>query len=169
MQEEVNQQVITLVIRGGKISAEILKTSIVKLLYEMERKHKAARTEKEELPKGKTTLKKLMKGKEQLTNIEVSDKNIRSFERVARKYNIDYGLKKDRTKSPPVYYVFFKARDVDVMKAAFQEYTGKTMQEKKQLKESVVRRLEKAKDAVRKNLQRQRQRERDRGRSGPAL
>lgn len=167
MQEEVNQQVITLVIRGGRISAGVLKASLVKMLDAMHRKHQNSRAEKKELPQGKTTLRKLLRGNEQLTNIEVTEKNIKSFERVARKYNIDYGLKKDRTKSPPVYYVFFKARDVDVMKAAFQEYTGKTVRDKKKIKDSILKRLEKAKDLVLKN--RQRQREKERGRSDPSL
>lgn len=167
MQEEVNQQVITLVIRGGRISAGILKVSLVKMLDAMQKKHQKSRAEKKDLPQGKTTLKKLLRGNEQLTNIGVTEKNIKSFERVARKYNIDYGLKKDRTKSPPVYYVFFKARDVDVMKAAFQEYTGKTVRDKKKIKDSILKRLEKAKDLVLKN--RQMQREKERGRSDPSL
>src|SRR5699024_7613856 len=67
---------------------------------------------------------KLMKQNCQLTNIEVTDGNIKSFEKYARKYGIDFSLKKDNSMSPPRYYVFFKARDVDVMTAAFKEYTG---------------------------------------------
>lgn len=53
----------------------------------------------------------LMEQDVQLTNIEVTDQNIRSFDRVARKYNIDYALKKDKSNNPPRYLVFFKARD----------------------------------------------------------
>lgn len=165
MQDEVNQQVVTLVIRGGRISAAVLRSSIASALRMMQRQKQKAKESSKDQPMGKTTLKKLLGSKEQLTNIEVTEKNIKSFERVARKYNIDYGLKKDRTKSPPVYYVFFKARDVDVMKAAFQEYTGKTVRTKDKPKVSIKKRLEKAKEMVRRHRQLLRQRQR--GRSGP--
>ena len=63
----------------------------------------------------------------QLSNIEVTDGNIKSFEKCARKYSIDFSLKKDTSISPPRYFVFFKAKDVDVMTAAFKEYTGKSL------------------------------------------
>lgn len=35
------------------------------------------------------------------------------------------------TADPPRYYVFFKARDADVMTAAFKEYTGKSLNKDK--------------------------------------
>ncbi len=56
-------------------------------------------------------------------NIEITPKNIKSFERYARKYGINYALKKDKTKDPPVYLVFFKGRDQDALNAAFREFS----------------------------------------------
>lgn len=44
--------------------------------------------------KGKQSLDKLMKQNVQLSNIEITDGNIKSFERVAKKYSIDFSLKK---------------------------------------------------------------------------
>ena len=73
-----------------------------------------------------------------LTNIQVTEQNIGSFDRVARKYSIDYALKKDKTVEPPVYYVFFKAKDLDVMTAAFKEYTAAVS--KKKTRPSVLQR-----------------------------
>ena len=40
MQDEVNEKVVSLCIRGGKISAQILKASLQKLLREMEQSQK---------------------------------------------------------------------------------------------------------------------------------
>jgi hypothetical protein len=68
-----------------------------------------------------------MKQNTGLTNIEITDKNIKSFERTAQKYNIDFALKRDRTSELPKYVVFFKARDVDVMTAAFKEFSAREM------------------------------------------
>ena len=69
-------------------------------------------------------MEKLKAHNRELSNIEVTDGNIRSFEKYARKYDIDYCPKKDRSAEPPKYYVFFKAKEVDSITAAFKEYTG---------------------------------------------
>ena len=37
MQEEVNEKTISLCIKGGKITAQILKTALIKLLGEMDK------------------------------------------------------------------------------------------------------------------------------------
>ena len=163
MHEEVNREVITLAIRGGKISADILKKAVLKALKTMEAQQKkisdkSKQIAQENKPGKKTSLRKLMNSGAQITNIEVTEKNIQSFEKVARKYDIDYGLKKDKTKTPPIYYVFFKAKDVDVMKAAFQEYVGKTTLQKAQSNESIRKRLTVARDLVMKHRQLEKQR-----------
>ena len=58
----------------------------------------------------KVTVKELAKQNAGMVNIEITDKNIKSFERYSRKYGINYALKKDKSKVPPVYLVF--SRDV---------------------------------------------------------
>ena len=139
MQEEVNEKTISLCIKGGKITAQILKAALIKLLTEMDKK-------KKQQEKGKGQCKrtgKLQKSGAQITNIVVTDNNIKSFDRAARKYGIDYSLKKVEQEGKTEYLVFFKAKDVDVMTAAFKEYTSETL--KKQKRESVRQKLEKVK------------------------
>ena len=98
-----------------------------------------------------------------LTNIEVTDQNIKSFERVAKKYNIDFALKKEKSADPPRYLVFFKARDVDVMTAAFKEYSEKELM--KNERPSIRKRLTKALEQVkRRQRERSRDLDRDKGR-----
>jgi hypothetical protein len=91
----------------------------------------------------------------------VTDGNIRSFERVARKYHIDFSLKKDSSMTPPKYIVFFKAKDVDVMTTAFKEYSAKEL--KKTKKPSVLKRLRKTQN-VQKKQQRSREKTKQKGR-----
>ena len=67
-----------------------------------------------------------------ISNIEVTDGNIKSFERTASKNGLDFALKKDVSVEPPSYLVFFKGRDVDVMTAAFKEFSAKTVKQKEQ-------------------------------------
>lgn len=68
-----------------------------------------------------------MNQRQGLTNIEITNWNIKSFERVANKYKIDFALKKDKSVDPPRYLVFFKAKDMDVMTAAFKEFSAKEL------------------------------------------
>ncbi len=83
-------------------------------------------------PQGKQSLKQLMKQNAGVSNIEITEGNIKAFESTAKKYGIDFALKKDATESPPRYLVFFKGRDADVLTAAFKEFSAKKLtQEKK--------------------------------------
>lgn len=61
-------------------------------------------------PHGKQTIKQLIAQGAQLTNIQITDQNIKSFDRVARKYGIDYSLKKDSHVEPPLYLVFLNRK-----------------------------------------------------------
>ena len=83
-----------------------------------------------EIPKGKQSLADLEKQNAALSNIEITNKNIGSFNRTAKKYEIDFALKKDRTKEPPLYYVFFKGRDEERISMAFNEYSQKILRQK---------------------------------------
>ena len=79
------------------------------------------------LHQGKQTLHQLKQHGASLTNIEITEQNIKAFSAVAKKYDIDYALKKDPTTDPPHYYVFFKAKDKDQLQPAFKEFTAMTL------------------------------------------
>ena len=51
MQEEVNEKTISLCIKGGKITAQILKAALIKLLAEMDKKKQQAKGEKSQCKK----------------------------------------------------------------------------------------------------------------------
>lgn len=165
MQEEVNNKVISLSIRTAKITADLLRATIQKYLADMEKQKARAASEpkKQTQPKGKQSLKKMMDQGSELKNIEITDNNIRSFDRVARKYGIAYSLKKDISVEPPKYMVFFKAKDVDVMTAAFKEYAGINLKKSKRV--SVRKKLMLAKERVAKQRERQKEKQKDRGQS----
>ncbi len=169
MQDEVNEKTISLCISGGKISARILKNAMLKVLIKLEQEQQKVRQNFSEKNKGKNgvvvhgkqSMEKLMGQNCQLSNIEVTDGNIKSFERCAKKYNIDFSLKKDTSISSPRYFVFFKAKDVDVMTAAFKEYTGKTLEKNK--KPSVRRKLSRVQERLVKHKEREKVKQKERG------
>lgn len=165
MQDEVNEKTVSLCIRCGKVTANLLKAAMKKALTKMEQEkqklqgQKQPKQDKEDKTyKGKQSMDKMMKQNVQLSNIEITDGNIKSFERVAKKYSIDFSLKKDVNADPPRYYVFFKARDADVMTAAFKEYTGQSLNKDK--KPSVRKKLQ---QAISKSLKKHRELEKTKG------
>ena len=151
MQDEVNEKTMALCIKGGKISAQLLKAALTKLLSEIEKKKQQSKKMggQNRCKRGKQSIKSLQQSGAQLTNIVVTDNNIKSFDRVARKYGIDYSLKKAEKEGKTEYLVFFKAKDVDVMTAAFKEYTGVSL--KKEQRQSIRKKLEQAKERVAKH------------------
>lgn len=136
MQEDIEQRSVTLAISTTKLTGRVLKAAITKFLAHQRAK---ARASPDVRPKGKQTVKALVGQNQGVANIEIDDKNIKDFDRVARKYGVDYAVKKDRTTSPPKYLVFFKARDGDALTAAFKEYTANTV--KKQSRQSIIQKL----------------------------
>ncbi len=120
MQDEVNEKVVALSIKGSKLTAEMLQKAMKALLAK-------GKQQIGKQPHGKQTLRQLMKQNTGVSNIEITDGNIKAFESTAKKYSIDYALKKDTTEQPPRYLVFFKGRDADVLTAAFKEFSAKKL------------------------------------------
>lgn len=137
MQEEVEQKVVSLIVDCGKLTEQELRKALAKLVEQMKAGHQQHQYDKAN-PHGKMTVKQLASKDKGLQSIEVTDKNIGSFNRIARKYGIDFAPFK--VKGEKRYMVFFKAPDADAMTAAFKEYTAK--QVKKAERPSVLEKLQ---------------------------
>ena len=155
MQEQVNEKTIALYIKTGKLTADTLQKAMKSLLNQMKK-------QKDKQPHGKQTLKQLMKQNTGASNIEITEDNIKAFESTAKKYGIDFALKKDTTENPPRYLVFFKGRDADVLTAAFKEFSAKKLTQDK--KPSIRKLLSDFKEkAAAMNAQRAKVKNKDRG------
>jgi hypothetical protein len=97
---------------------------------------------------GKQSIHTLSKQGASLSNIEVTGDNIGSFRRTARKYNVDFALKRDDSETPPKWLVFFKAKDADAMTAAFKEYS-QVMLKHKERKPSMLAKMNRFKELAR--------------------
>lgn len=151
MQEEVTQKTIALAVSAAKMTGRVLAQAM--RLYLQSRNNQS-----HEIPKGKQSLADLEKQNAALSSIEITNKNIRSFDKAAKKYKIDYALKKDKTKEPPVYYVFFKGRDEERISMAFNEYSQKLLKEKPSIRKALRKFAE-----IAKTQNRQREKVKDRG------
>ena len=144
MQDQINEKTVSLVIRGGKLTAKLFAKALKILLDDLKKAQQKATTPK--TYQGKQPVDALVKQGAGVTNIEITDANIKSFEPYARKYGIDFALQKDATETPPKWLVFFKARDADAMTAAFREYTAKVLNRAAPEKPSLITALKKAKE-----------------------
>ena len=155
MQDEVNEKTIALYIKTGKLTAQTLQKAMKAILSK-------GKKQLAKPPQGKQSLKQLMKQNAGVSNIEITKENIKAFESTAKKYGIDFALKKDSTETPPRYLVFFKGRDADALTAAFKEFSAKklTQEQKPSIRKLIVSLKEKA---AALNAQREKVKNKDRG------
>ena len=149
MQEEVTQGAVTLIVNGSKMTEQAFEKAVKKFLEEVQK------SKQPKIYRGKQTLKQLAGQNAGLANIEISDQNIRAFTQVAKKYHVDFALKKDTAAEQPRYLVFFKSRDADAITAAFQEFASR----RERLKEA---REQAAQKAEHRTIDREKVKARDR-------
>ena len=145
MQEEVTRGAVTLIVDGAKLSEQVFEKAVKKFLEEIQK------NQKPKIYRGRQSLKQLASQNAGLANIEISDKNIKAFSRVAKKYHVDFALKKDTAAEQPRYLVFFKSRDADAITAAFQEFASRKMSREE--KPSIRERLTQAKEQAAKKAE----------------
>ena len=113
MQDEVNEKVVSLAIKTSKLTAEVLQKAMKALLA----KGKGQLTK---APHGKITMRQLMKQGEKVSNIEITDQNIKAFDPIARKNGLDYNVKKIENGKPPTYrHRNFACRVLDCCRAFY--------------------------------------------------
>jgi hypothetical protein len=114
-----------LIINSTKFSGRVLKSAIGKYMQHRKEKHNehmAAKAKADVVSHGKMSVKELNAQGQGLTLFELEkDDGIRQFERIARKYGVDYAVRKTKDE-PPKYVVFFKSRDKESMDNAFKEF-----------------------------------------------
>ena len=99
-------------------------------------------------------------------SIELSG-DAKSFDRVARKWNVDYAFYKT---GPDKYLLFFKAGQADAMTACFSEYSRKVLSKAKSNRVPIREQLQQAADQLSKEKPKQKERrdEQNRRKEQPA-
>ena len=145
MQEEIENRTVNLAISTTKLTARGIIRLAAKGLDYIKRKSREAAL-KNEKPDGRQTIQQLIGQKQGVTNIDISQTDLKGFEKYARKYGVDYAITKDKSVFPPKYLMFFKARDADAMTAAFNAYSAEVLAKSK--RPSTLSKLHKLIDAV---------------------
>ena len=93
-----------------------------------------------QVPHGKQSVRKLMAHGTATNSIELSG-DAKSFDRVARKWNVDYAFYKA---GPDKYLLFFKAGQADAITACFERYSRRLLEQSKSSRIPIREQLKKA-------------------------
>ena len=93
-----------------------------------------------QVPHGKQSVRKLMAHGTATNSIELSG-DAKSFDRVARKWNVDYAFYKT---GPDKYLLFFKSGQADAITACFSEYSRRVMKRSKSRRVPIREQLKRA-------------------------
>ena len=154
--EEVSGKACNLAVRTTKLTLQV----IINALKEQARKAEQRKLHKtDEPPHGKQTIKELIGQGQGVASVDVSKTELKGFQKIAKKYGVDFAVVKDKNNEPPIYTVFFKAKDQDAINNVIREYTNKKMKQKSM--PSVLEKLKEFKDMVAKRPVKQKTRKKE--------
>ena len=145
MQEEVENRTINLAISTTRLTARSVIAGIRKYLQHRE-KVKARKGIRDTAVHGKQSVEQLLGQNQGATNGEIDKDGIRDFERLAKKYGVDFAVRKDKSVDPPRYLVFVRSKDADALDAICKEHQARSLTKDK--KPSVLTQLKKFKEMV---------------------
>lgn len=145
MQEEVENRTVNLAISTTKLTVRSIISGIRRYLQHRE-KVKAKKGVQDSAIHGKQSVKKLLSQNQGATNTEIDKEGIKDFERLAKKYGVDFAVRKDKSVDPPRYLVFVRSKDADALDAICKEHQARTLTKDK--KPSVLAQLKKFKELV---------------------
>ena len=155
MNEEVAKDSIRFAFNTTKVS--------VRLLIRAMQAYMAHRENVKNTPvKGKQTVKQLVRHSNGLKQVPVQGEHLREFEKVLKKYGVDFAVMRETKGDTPRYMVFFKAKDESMISNVLQESTKKQLEKGKiEKKPSILAVLKKAKEMVAATPAKTRQKEKD--------
>ena len=122
MEEDVTRRTIAISVQATKLTGQVLCKAFQKFLAQAEKQRRASLA-----PHGRQSVKQLMGHAGPSNSIQLKG-DAHLFDRVARKFNVDYAFHKV---GPKDYLLFFKAGQADAITAAFSEYTKRVMARQK--------------------------------------
>lgn len=120
--EDVSRRTIALSLRTGKLTARALAYALRAAGRKIQKERRAHQT-----PHGRQSVKKLMAHGAATNSIELTGAP-KDFDRVARKWNVDYAFYKT---GPDKYLLFFKSGQADAVTACFGEYSRRVLNKAK--------------------------------------
>ena len=153
MQEQIDRESIAITVKASKLTGKVLLVVFRSVGRGIAKQYRAAQT-----PQGRQSIKKLRNHNADTSNIPLEG-DTRLFDRVARKFKVDYSFHKlDKGK----YLLLFKAGQADDIQKAFAEYNKRYMKRMQDKRPPVMEQFKKA--AERAAVQKTQHKEQTRGR-----
>ena len=135
--------------KASKLTARSLAYALRAVGRKIAKEYRASKT-----PHGKQSVKKLMAHGVATNSIELSG-DTKTFDRVARKWNVDYAF---YTAGPDKYLLFFKSGQADAITACFSEYSKKVLNKSKSRRTPIRNQLKQGADQLAKDKPHKRER-----------
>ena len=132
--EDVSRRTIAVSIKASKLTAKGLAYVLGTIARKIAKHHRAKQT-----PHGRQTVGQLMGQGASANSIEVEAPAL--FDRVARKWNVDYAFYKV---APDRHLLFFKAGQADAITACFAEYSKRLLKRSKSRRVPIREQLKRA-------------------------
>ena len=135
--------------KASKLTARSLAYALRAVGRKIAKEYRASKT-----PHGKQSVKKLMAHGVATNSIELSG-DTKTFDWVARKWNVDYAFYKA---GPDKYLLFFKSGQADAITACFSEYSKKVLNKSKSRRTPIRNQLKQGADQLAKDKPHKRER-----------
>ena len=135
--------------KASKLTARSLAYALRAVGRKIAKEYRASKT-----PHGKQSVKKLMAHGVATNSIELSG-DTKTFDRVTRKWNVDYAFYKA---GPDKYLLFFKSGQADAITACFSEYSKKVLNKSKSRRTPIRDQLKQGADQLAKDKSHKRER-----------
>lgn len=145
VQEEINHKNIAIVTNATKITGRTLLKIIQAYLRHQKNKHLNP-----QIPQGKQSVTDLAKQGQGMTSLDLNDSDIKKFDRIMKKYGVDYAVMTNKKGAPSTHTLFFKAKDTDAITKAFTDFTAQLL--KKSIRSSVLVELKKYAEIVKSTM-----------------
>ena len=132
--EDVSRRTIAVSIKATKLTGRVLAQACLAVGRKIKKTYRARQT-----PHGKQTVRQLMGHGATTNSIEVESP--KDFDRVARRWNVDYAFYKT---GPDKYLLFFKSGQADAITACFSEYSRRVLKRSKSQRVPIREQLKRA-------------------------
>ena len=102
-----------------------------------------------------------MKHSNGLKRVPVQGEHLKEFERVLKRYGVDFAVMKETKADSPRFLVFFKAKDEEVLSSVLADCTRRQMEKVAMKRPSVLKLLESMKEKVAAIPRKDRMKEKD--------
>lgn len=147
--EDVSRRSIAVTVKASKLTARGLAYVLQGLGRKIQKERRAHQT-----PHGRQSIKQLLGQCPNAQNMDLSDTKL--FDRVARKWNVDYAFYQT---GPGKYLLYFKPQQADALTGCFAEYSKRVLKRDKSRPAPIREQARQAAEQVKQPPQRERVKE----------